>query len=502
MPQADREEYADPRAETGAAHTVTTASHHTRHRAARDVVVQLGARIANLALGVVVTALVVRTLGDAGYGEWSSILVSLELVGYFMQFGMASVALREAAADPRRANEWIGALMLLRLLAMAPVLAVALVVLLLIQDNQQMLVAGLILLVGMPFGGTGGMQLVFQLRVDNTIPMLVLTLKSVLWGAAVLGIFLVGGGLVAMAIAMVVTNGIGALVLAIAALRITGRRLRPSRAQLRQLVRIGLPVGISGVLVIAYARIDQLLVFGIAGDVDAGYYGAIYHMLEQSHFVPISVLTTVAPIFAASWPHARERLTRVVSLAVELLLIAALGGLAFAITAATPVIRLVFGEDFVPAAPGLPVLAAAFVFISIGYVTTNVLIVAGKTRAMVVISAIALVVNVIGNVLLVPSLGFLGAAWITLVTEVIVVGISVGLVARALELAHVAMGRIARIVLSAAVLCGVLAALSGAGASLVVLIVAMGLIYPALLFGLRTIDLGDIRMLVRKGEPA
>lgn len=488
--------------EPSAAPAASHHEHHTKQRAGRDVVLQLATRIANLALGVFVTALVVRTLGDAGYGEWTTIMVSLELVGYFMQFGMESVALREAAANPRRANEWIGALMLLRLLAVGPVLLVAFVVLLLIQQNEQMLIAGLILLIGMPFGGTGGMQLVFQLRVNNAIPMFVLTLKSVLWGAAVIVIFLLRGGIVVMAIALVTTNALGSLVLAIAALRITGRQLRPSRAQLKRLLRIGLPVGISGLLVVAYARIDQLLVFTIAGDVDAGYYGAIYHVMEQAHFVPISLLTTVAPIVAASWPHARARMTRIVSLAVQSLLIAALGGLAFAIVGSEPAVELVFGSEFIPAAPGLPILAAAFAFVCIGYITTNVLLVVGKTRAMVVISVIALIANVIGNLLLVPTYGFLGAAWITLATEVIVVSIGVGLVARELVLSELAPWRFARIVLAAALLCLALELVSVAGAGLAVLVLVTVALYPALLFGLRAIDVGDIRTLLRRGAPA
>ncbi len=82
----------------------------------------------------------------------------------------------------------------------------SLVAVVLLHASHQMLIAGLILVLAMPFGGVGALALLFQLRVDNRVPMIVLTLRSVLWGAAVLVIYLEHGGMVALAIAMVATN--------------------------------------------------------------------------------------------------------------------------------------------------------------------------------------------------------------------------------------------------------------------------------------------------------
>ena len=45
--------------------------------------------------------------------------------------------------------------------------------------------------------------------------------------------------------------------------------------------------------------------------------------------------------------------------------------------AAEPLMRLFFGEEFVPAAPALPVLGGAFVFICYGYLTGNMLLILG-----------------------------------------------------------------------------------------------------------------------------
>ena len=82
-----------------------------------------------------------------------------------------------------------------------------------------MLIAGLILSIAMPFDGVGVLQLVFQLRVNNLVPMLVLTLRSVLWAVAVVIIYWHGGSMIALAIAMAATNAVGSVVQTVAALR-------------------------------------------------------------------------------------------------------------------------------------------------------------------------------------------------------------------------------------------------------------------------------------------
>jgi O-antigen/teichoic acid export membrane protein len=477
-------------------------SQATRQRAARDILLQVVIRIANLALGVLVTALVVRTLGRVGYGRWSTLFIVLTLIGYFANFGMETVALREAARDPEHEHEWIGAVMMLRLIILGPVILASVAAILVLQQSHEMLIAGLILILTMPFSGVGALQLIFQLRVKNLVPMLVLTLRSVLWAVAVVIIYSHHYGMVALAIALSSTNAVGTIVQAGAALRVVERWPRPSRARLRPLVGSALSIGVSGVLIIAYARIDQVIVFGLAGSAAAGLYGSVYNVLDQSHFVPASILTTLAPVMAAAWPADPARLLRAARLTAELMAVTSLGALAFAGVAARPVVRLIFGASFLGAAPALPVLGGAFVFICFDYLNGNLLVVMGQQRALLRISMIALLVNVLGNLLLVPLDGFMGAAWMTLATEMVVFGASLSLILRTLRLPLPRPGRIGRTALAAALLAAALELLRVEHASLAVLVAAACLCYPALLFALRALGAEDVRTLLRRAAPA
>jgi O-antigen/teichoic acid export membrane protein len=467
-------------------------------RAARDIAMQVIVRVVNLALGVLVTALVARKLGSDGYGQWSTNLALLALVGFFASFGMETIAVREAAREPENEHEWLGAVMLLRFYMLGPVVLLSAIAVVLLHHSHEMLIAGLILVITMPFNGAGALQIVFQLRVNNRVPMLVLTLRSVLWAVAVILIYWRGGSMITLAIALTATNAVGSIAQAILGLRAAPRRPRPSRRRLALLLRHGLPIGISGVLVIFYGRIDQVIVFGLRGSRAAGLYGSVYGVLETAHFVPISILTTLAPIMAAAWPQNRSRLLRTARLSAEMMAIGSFGALAFAIVAATPLVRLFFGSQFVTAAPALPVLGAAFTFICFGYLNDNLLVTLGLQRRRLVVSLVALVFNVAGNLILVPIDGFMGAAWMTLATEVVVCGASVWLILRGLEVPVPGLGRVGRTLLAAALLGGGLEAIRMIGAPLTVLVVFACVCYPALLFGLRALTLNEVRMLLRR----
>ena len=118
------------------------------------------------------------------------------------------------------------------------------------------------------------------------------------------------------------------------------------------MIRIGIPLGVAGVLILAYARIDQVIVFVIAGSKAAGLYAVVYNLLDQAQFVPVAILTTLSPCSPRPG-RGSPRLLRTARLTADLLAVASFGALAFACVAATPIVRTIFGEEFVPAAPAM-----------------------------------------------------------------------------------------------------------------------------------------------------
>jgi O-antigen/teichoic acid export membrane protein len=472
----------------------------TPRHAVRDVAVQLVARAGNLLLGVVATAVVARALGGEGFGEWSTLLVVAQMAGYLADLGVEQVAVSRAAQQGRE-RDWIGALVSLRTLISVPATAVAAVVVLLLASNDDMVVSGLLLAATILATGPSSTRAILQLRVRNDLNMVVITFNSVLWTGAAIALAAADSGMVAFAAAFLAVTWATVAVQVVLALRAGRISLRGGRPLLRPLTAAGIPVAISGLLILAYARIDQVLVYELAGAREAGLYAAAYRILEQSHFLPLAVATTFLPLVAAAHGADIARARRMTQHVINYMAVGSLPAFAFTLVASEQVIRLLFGDAFVPAAPALPVLMGAFVVICFGYLSGNLVIVLGLQRRFLRYALVALVFNVALNLVLIPPYGFLAAAWVTLATEILVVGLTMTMVLRALG--HVPrLDRVARAVAATVGMTLAVWAARELGAGIAVLLLVGGVSYGALVVLLGALTVGDLRALAARRGPA
>ncbi|MGH2834305.1 MAG: polysaccharide biosynthesis C-terminal domain-containing protein [Solirubrobacteraceae bacterium] len=316
----------------------------------------------------------------------------------------------------------------MRLLLAVPITLLSLGGILLIAPTSQARLAGVFVAAVMLAGAPSALSVVFQMRVRNHIPMAIMTLNSVIWGAGVVVVSALSGGIVAFSAVFLATSALTSALTVVWALRMATVRLRGVRELWGALLRVGVGVGVAGILVTVYVKLDQILVLEYAGSRQAGLYGAAYRLLDQVQFIPISVMTTLFPLIAAAYSSHRDRARALLQSAAEYLAMASLPILAFTVVGAHPIITLLFGRAFGPAAPALPILAGAFVSISFGYLVGNMVVVLELQRRFIRFAAMGVVINVVLNILLIPRYGFLAAAWITLLTEVTVMSLSMRMV--------------------------------------------------------------------------
>lgn len=466
-------------------------------RATFDIGVQIVARILNLALGVVVTLVLVRGLGRSDFGAWSSIFAVSQIASSFGELGLNEVAVNRAAADPEREPSWLGALLSLRLLISLPITLISAVAVVLVAPDHAGRVAGVLLSLVLLLGTPMALGVVFQLRVRNHISMALLTLNSVVWGAGVVAVASLSGGIVAFAVAFLASSALMAALTAGLGLRMAAVRLAGAREHWRDLLRVGVGLGVAGILVTSYVRLDQVLVLEFAGPAQAGLYGAAYRLLDQVQFIPISVMTTLFPMIAAAYSRGEDRAQRLLQTAAEYLAMASFPILAFTIVAATPIVDFLFGSEFSGAGPAVPVLAGAFVSISFGYLVGNMVIVLELQNRFAAFAALGLVINAILNVLLIPRYGFLASAWITLLTEITVMSLSMRAVLRVLRMRP----RVTRLLrtLAAATAMGVVIWIARvAGVPLAGLVALAAISYVPCLFLLRVLSTAEIVAVLKK----
>jgi O-antigen/teichoic acid export membrane protein len=468
-----------------------------RRRIVGDISIQVFARAGNLLLGVVVTLILVRALGVRGFGQWSTLLAIAQIATSFGDLGLTQVAVSRAASQPRSEAQWLGALLGLRLLLSVPICLIQLVAVLAVSPSGRVTVAGLLIAATTFFGAAASLSAAFQLRVRNDLSMLVLTVNSVLWTAGTAVVAAFTSDIRAFAIVFFVANLVTSALTVFLALRKSSVGLTRGRVSWGPMLRVGAVLGAAGILVTAYVRLDQILVFVFAGSRQAGLYAAAYRILDQAQFVPGSVMATLFPLIAAAYPADLARVRRLLQTSAEYLSIGSLGAVAFTAVAAEPIMVLLFGPRFAPAASALPVLMGAFVSISFGYLAGNMVVILGLQRRYLMYAALGLAVNVLLNVVFIPPYGFQAAAWITLITEFTVMSLSMRSVLMGLGMTP-KWGRIFRVALAAAGMAVLVALARDAGVPLGGLVGLAMVLYLGLLFALGALTRADVSGLLRR----
>ena len=236
----------------------------------------------------------------------------------------------------------------------------------------------------------------------------------------------------------------------------------------------------------------------LAGAVAGGTYAAAYKVSEGAGIVSSTFTLALFPRLSRSSDpstNPAQALADAYRLPLRLLLQVGFPLAAGIALLAEPVVALVAGREYLPdSAIALSILICYLPLSYANGLTQYVLIAAGRQRLLTGAFVAALVFNVAANLILIPRFGYVGAAWVTVASEVVL------LVPFARAAAKVAPGvsllREARIPLLATLLMApVVWWLRDFIHPLAAIAAGLLLIYPTALWSLGGIDAQQIRLL-------
>jgi O-antigen/teichoic acid export membrane protein len=376
------------------------------------------ARLGAQALMVLFTVLLARRLGSAGFGEYAFLAATLVIGNLLTTFGTDMLLMREIAA--RQDFSGLPAALLLQLGLSA----------LFVTFIQ----------VGAPFFPNQSPSAVLALRIYSLalFPLAFYTVfTSALRGLermnsyALLGLasvvpqvavalFLPPGGLVVLAgwllLIQIAVTGLAGL-LCIGQIPVFWRDWRFSAsffaAAFTPLIRASAPSAGLALLGMFYQKLSLYLLSALAGATLTGWFAAALRAVEASKTVHLAVFTALYPAMARNEPGSAGIFHRIW---LFLLLGAALIALSLSLLAA-PLIRLLFGPDFLPAIPALRILAWMLVPYTVNTYLTLTLVAAKHEWNVAVALSASLLALILLSLGWIPRLGLAGAAWAALFAE-------------------------------------------------------------------------------------
>jgi GT2 family glycosyltransferase/O-antigen/teichoic acid export membrane protein len=207
---------------------------------------------------------------------------------------------------------------------------------------------------------------------------------------------------------------VGIVLLAITPVLLASTHLVAPRwtpARIRALAAIGLPVAVATVLGVLYLRLLVVLMSVISTDEqEIGYFVTSTRVFEVVGGLPFLVGSVVLPVLTVI---AREDYERLVYMTGRITQVMALGGMLVALvlwTLAEPLVVLLGGDQYEPAAPVLQIQCFAAITIFVIAAWQPTLFGLGRLRSSAVAMAVGLVTVLVAGLVLIPPLGATGAA--------------------------------------------------------------------------------------------
>lgn len=186
----------------------------------------------------------------------------------------------------------------------------------------------------------------------------------------------------------------------------------------KYLLNRSIPFVMSSLLVLAYMKIDQIMVKNLLDNKQLGIFSASIRLVEIFYFLPMVIQSTLFPSIYKEVKNPilfKEKLFNLYSIFTIISYI-----IIFSITICSGfVIRHLYGLQYIESKGPLLIFCWTFLFMSIG-VARNVYIYSnGLNRINIYISLVGLFSNLAFNYLLIPRFGISGSAASSLISQIL-----------------------------------------------------------------------------------
>lgn len=367
----------------------------------------------SLLLGLLTAPLVVRHLGDADFGRYSSVLAIVAIVTGLTEGGVNSVAMRalSAAVDQRARDRILSDLLGLRLVLSLVGVLVAVGFAQIAGYGGDLVLGALLAGIGMLLTVTQTLlAAVLQTRMRFGVASAIELGRGVLTAALIVGLVIAGAGVLAF-LAIIIPAGLLSLVLTIYVVR-DSTVLRPAFEPRRwlPLMRETAVFAIAVAVNSLYFRVTLVIMSLVATAQQTGQFAISFRVMEVLIGVPAILTSAAFPILSRSARDDRERFAWASGRLFELSLLSGVL-LSLGLSLAAPfVVEVLTGSADHPASDVLRIQSLAMIASFVASATGYPLLSLHRHRSILLANFASLAVVAILALALTPSIGAQGGA--------------------------------------------------------------------------------------------
>ena len=390
------------------------------NKVARNAGWLITGKFLNKAISFLVGILAARYLGPGNYGLIHYATAYTTFFASLCSLGINNVIVNNLIDHPDEEGETIGTTLLLRAISslLSGIMIVGIVS---IVDHGEKLTIVVVALccIGLLFQIFETFNYWFQSKLESKYSAMAALLSYVLTSAYKLVLLATGKSVTWFALASSVDYIALALLLFMAYSRKNGPPLSVSFRKAKQLLKSSSSFILTGMMISIYASTDRFMLKQMLGESDVGYYSLASTISVSWTFILSAIIDSLYPGIVKSYQtdaikfeHNNIRLYALVfylSLAMSVCIC----------LLANPIIVYIYGESYLPAISPLRVIVWYTAFSYLGVARNAWLVCKKKQKYLIWIYMSAAGANVLLNALLIPVWGTSGAAFASLMAQII-----------------------------------------------------------------------------------
>lgn len=380
--------------------------------------VQIGGKVISILLSFISIALLSRYLGTTGYGNFTLVFTYVSFFSVIADFGLQSTMVREIAFNPENKKLYGNFLLLkLGLIAFSSILAT--LALIFFPYAISLKIGILIAIIAVAISGlTGYGTVIFQSRVRLDIVTYIDIFTKVVTVGSILVFVSLGLNLYYIIATIFLGNVVGLLVTYV--LLREGIVFQYSASEVKRLLILSFPVGLSAFLGLIYFKIDTLMLSVMKNATEVGLYSLAYKILENVLLVWGYYMASVYPLLAnlkgkSDYKMAKVLLRNSFVVAIGLGLVTIIIGTIFAPIA----INIFGGNAFEASIFALKILLLSLPFLFISNLCSDWFIIHKENKIIFIGITLSVLFNIFCNLFAIPRFGYIGASYITVASAVV-----------------------------------------------------------------------------------
>jgi O-antigen/teichoic acid export membrane protein len=394
-----------------------------------NVLINSCAKALSTVLALVSVGFITRYLGTEGFGNYATAVAFLSLFSAMADLGLYNIATREISRFGADEKKIMGNVFSLRIIISASILILAPLVIFFFPYSREIREG--IIIVAVAFLFSSGYQVlngVFQKNLAMYKVAIGELTGKVVQVTTVILTTIYDWGFDWIIMAMLLNMAVSFLIIFLWSRKYIKIKLQFDFSYWKEFLKESLPMGAVAIISFVYFKMDTILLSVIKGGADVGIYNAAYKVLENSTFFPALICGLVLPIMSRDIFTNRKNFQIISDQTLKFFILLIVPLTIVTLFLSEGIIGLIGGAAFTESAHVLRILIFALALIFFGHFFNAILIVSNLQKKLMLVLLVAAIVNISLNAIAIPRFSYLGAAYVSVITELVVVSLTAYLV--------------------------------------------------------------------------